>query len=451
MYLVMGVMALYVALTGFTFYIFVYGGSNGMLSTMQKKAYSTLEKLVGSEKAERIASLLDWVFNQRNPLLQVLYHMILGGAFIAWVREGESSLPAYLVKTPPNQTKMEAYIGFTLCLGTWFLANFKGPGKITKNNVKCYMHHPYDNLLYTENNFCETCEVVKPARSKHCTLCDKCVPSFDHHCIWLNQCVGENNYRYFMLFLLVHSAVFLYFGTVLFYILISPLYEHNLISAFRNSKGGGQPLSISHALFIYLLGPQKTIFMLTFMAVVFGIGLTMFLCYHLHITFICGQTTNETFKWKALLSFYKDVSLAHARYLEHLKTGEITPGDVSDEAGEFIDSSAVGASSESGDLALDDVKGSRTKSKKGIDDHLLSPIDKDENTKSRRILRTIIESADMPKYIKIMPKYPENMYAYSFFKSMKEMVYPPSTLCIDCIYDKSRSKSKRKNNKKKKI
>lgn len=32
-------------------------------------------------------------------------------------------------------------------------------------------------------------------------MCKACVGRSDHHCAWINQCVGENNQRYFFLFL----------------------------------------------------------------------------------------------------------------------------------------------------------------------------------------------------------------------------------------------------------
>lgn len=52
--------------------------------------------------------------------------------------------------------------------------------------------------------FCDLCELLVGARSKHCRTCNKCVSCFDHHCMWLNSCVGERNYTAF--FILVTSV-----------------------------------------------------------------------------------------------------------------------------------------------------------------------------------------------------------------------------------------------------
>ncbi|KAF2069885.1 hypothetical protein CYY_008795 [Polysphondylium violaceum] len=54
----------------------------------------------------------------------------------------------------------------------------------------------------TYNKFCVTCRLPKIERAHHCQLCKTCVLRMDHHCPWVNNCVGQNNHRYFILFLL---------------------------------------------------------------------------------------------------------------------------------------------------------------------------------------------------------------------------------------------------------
>lgn len=80
-------------------------------------------------------------------------------------------------------------------------------------------------LAFTEreefklNQFCTTCIIRKPVRSKHCSICNKCVAKFDHHvgffyfrnycidnliilqCPWVDNCIGANNHKYFLGFL----------------------------------------------------------------------------------------------------------------------------------------------------------------------------------------------------------------------------------------------------------
>ena len=70
--------------------------------------------------------------------------------------------------------------------------------------------YDFDDIMYIKGSFCKICKIEQPARSKHCSVCNVCVEKFDHHYVWFNQCVGVNNYRWFILFLFLHTIMCLY-------------------------------------------------------------------------------------------------------------------------------------------------------------------------------------------------------------------------------------------------
>ncbi|XP_013855393.1 palmitoyltransferase ZDHHC12-B isoform X3 [Austrofundulus limnaeus] len=51
------------------------------------------------------------------------------------------------------------------------------------------------------------CSEQQPMRSKHCQTCHHCVRRYDHHCPWIENCVGEQNHRWFVVYLAVQLLV----------------------------------------------------------------------------------------------------------------------------------------------------------------------------------------------------------------------------------------------------
>ena len=127
------------------------------------------------------------------------------------------------------------YIIFFELLSTLFnhvLAIIIKPGSVQDlKNSKYYKEHsayysdtfkitPFfirnNNLNHQEMiwKICKYCKEIKPLRTHHCSLCDICVIKMDHHCPWINNCVGQNNQRYFLLFLF-HSFCYTFLVTTL--------------------------------------------------------------------------------------------------------------------------------------------------------------------------------------------------------------------------------------------
>ena len=107
------------------------------------------------------------------------------------------------------------------------------PGNVTDLRKSKYYktHNPYYSeelqfpLSFIRNNnlnnniridwrICRYCKEIKPLRTHHCSLCGTCIMKMDHHCPWINNCVGQNNHRYFLLFLF-HVFCYTLLGTIL--------------------------------------------------------------------------------------------------------------------------------------------------------------------------------------------------------------------------------------------
>ena len=94
------------------------------------------------------------------------------------------------------------------------------PGYVPKLNGIAEQKAVIDELLslwkFDEANFCVSCMIRTPLRSKHCKKCQRCIAKHDHHCPWVNNCVGVNNHRHFFLYLVTLTLGILAFDWLLY-------------------------------------------------------------------------------------------------------------------------------------------------------------------------------------------------------------------------------------------
>lgn len=124
------------------------------------------------------------------------------------------------------------FVMLQINLNGLLLSSFTEPGIIPR----CYSMEMFVDPIYRtylhrnaqKLNYCMTCKIIKPDRTRHCKYCDNCVRVFDHHwwvnivmiwcvaipclmfiislCIlfspWVGNCIGVRNYLYFFVFVL---------------------------------------------------------------------------------------------------------------------------------------------------------------------------------------------------------------------------------------------------------
>ncbi|XP_072273626.1 palmitoyltransferase ZDHHC4 [Pyxicephalus adspersus] len=176
------------------------------------------------------------------------------------------------------------------------------PGTVTKNNEAfCTQMYEYDNIMFHGGRKCQTCHLMKPARSKHCGVCGICVQRFDHHCVWVNNCIGAQNIRYFLLYLASLSCTALTMaGVIGGFLLQVVLLSHMMHAAYKDSEGHEELVGIVFISQHLFLTFPRIVFTLGFLLILILLlgGYTCFVCY------LCttNQTTNEWYKAKRFTS-----------------------------------------------------------------------------------------------------------------------------------------------------
>ncbi|KAK7989767.1 NAD binding domain of 6-phosphogluconate dehydrogenase-domain-containing protein [Apiospora arundinis] len=112
------------------------------------------------------------------------------------------------------------FVTFSLTVYFYVTCMMFDPGHVPKLNGIAEQKAVIDELLslwkFDEANFCVSCMIRTPLRSKHCKKCQRCVAKHDHHCPWVNNCVGVNNHRHFFLYLVALTLGILSFDWLLY-------------------------------------------------------------------------------------------------------------------------------------------------------------------------------------------------------------------------------------------
>ncbi|KAM9424271.1 palmitoyltransferase ZDHHC4 isoform 1-T2 [Pholidichthys leucotaenia] len=233
------------------------------------------------------------LFHQRSNMF-IYLHILLEGAVYAeftyevlgFCREMDTTLTSLSVP----------YILLAIKTFFFYLCIKRDPGTVTKKKITSQLHiYSYDGRLFHPGVSCPTCQLVKPARSKHCRVCNRCVQRFDHHCIWVNNCIGAQNTRYFLLYLFSVCAmagdIALLTGDMLLHaVLRSGLLRASYIDEHGQQQATGPLFVIQH---LFLTFP-RIVFMLGFVIFVFFL-LAGYALFHFYLAVI-NQTSNEWYK-----------------------------------------------------------------------------------------------------------------------------------------------------------
>ncbi|XP_046945407.1 palmitoyltransferase ZDHHC4 isoform X2 [Lynx rufus] len=231
-----------------------------------------------------IRKVLHYLFHTRNHTF-IMLHLLLQGMVYAeytWEVFGycqELGFSLHYLLLP--------YLLLVINLVFFTLSCVSNPGTITKANAFSLLQvYEFDEVMFPKNMKCFTCNVRKPARSKHCRVCNRCVHRFDHHCVWVNNCIGAWNARYFLIYLLTltaSAATMAVVSTVFLVqlVVVSDLYLETYVD------------DLGHLQYLFLTLP-RIVFMLGFV-VMLSFLLGGYLCFTLYLA-ATNQTTNEWYR-----------------------------------------------------------------------------------------------------------------------------------------------------------
>ncbi|XP_045315838.1 palmitoyltransferase ZDHHC4 isoform X2 [Leopardus geoffroyi] len=228
--------------------------------------------------------VLHYLFHTRNHTFIMLHLLLQGMVYAEYTSEvfgycQELGFSLHYLLLP--------YLLLVINLVFFTLSCASNPGTITKaNEFSLLQVYEFDEVMFPKNMKCFTCNVRKPARSKHCRVCNRCVHRFDHHCVWVNNCIGAWNARYFLIYLLTLTASAATMAVVSTVFLVQLVVASDLyLETYVDDLG--------HLQYLFLTLP-RIVFMLGFV-VMLSFLLGGYLCFTLYLA-ATNQTTNEWYR-----------------------------------------------------------------------------------------------------------------------------------------------------------
>ncbi|XP_055454541.1 palmitoyltransferase ZDHHC4 isoform X1 [Psammomys obesus] len=234
--------------------------------------------------------LLHQLFHTRNPtfivlhlLLQALVYAEYTWEIFGYCQELEFSPPCLLLP----------YVLLSVNLVFFTLTCSSNPGTVTKTNESSLLQvYEFDDVMFLKNSRCSTCDLRKPARSKHCRVCERCVHRFDHHCVWVNNCIGAWNTSYFLVYLLTLTASAATIAIVSAAFLVRLVALSGLCQGtYIDDLGHFQSMDTIFLIQYLFLAFPRIVFLLGFVMVL-SLLLAGYLCFALYLA-ATNQTTNE--------------------------------------------------------------------------------------------------------------------------------------------------------------
>ena len=169
-------------------------------------------KKIFHSKIDFILYSMNYILNLIGPFFSITIFYFIIFTYLMLLK---TIIPYYSKKNKflTNLLNLIFLIEIFYSLFNFILATIIKPGSIIdlkssefykKNNayVSKYLKFPKINQnIQIKFKICKQCNEIKPLRTHHCTICNKCIFKMDHHCPWINNCVGQNNQRYFLLFI----------------------------------------------------------------------------------------------------------------------------------------------------------------------------------------------------------------------------------------------------------